>query len=259
MNDSLKIDPAAETTKITTFIKTVLKEQGFENVVLGLSGGIDSAVGLALLERSISPQHIFAAHLYYFKPETESLKSLLAQTKIPQENVYNFSIKTTVDELAKTIGLTKNSQDYNLRLGNIIARTRMIILYDLAKQHRGLVCGTENKSEFYLGYFTRFGDAASDFEPIQHLYKTQVYQLAKSLNIPKTIINLPPTAGLWSGQTDETDFGFSYLEADQVLHLYFDEKKSLVEIDSSKFPNAQKIIDRVNGNSFKHRLPYIVN
>ena len=137
-----------------------------------------------------------------------------------------------------------------------MARIRMIFLYDLAKKHNALVCGTENKSEFYLGYFTRFGDEASDFEPIRHLYKTQIYQLADYLNLPKKIVSQSPTAGLWIGQTDEKDFGFSYQEADMVLNLYLDQKKSLEEITSKNFPHGKKIIARVSKNSFKHLSPY---
>jgi NAD+ synthase len=257
MRNSLNIDPAAETKKITSFIKTALKEQGFKNAVIGLSGGVDSAVSLSLLEKSLSPENIFVAHLSYFDSRINLLNSLLKKTDIPQKNIYNISIKNVVGQFQKTIGLTKNSPDYQLRLGNIMARERMVILYDLAKKHHALVCGTENKSEFYLGYFTLFGDSASDFEPIRHLYKTQIYQLAKYLKIPKEIIALSPSAGLWPGQTDEKDFGFSYADADSVLELYFDQKKSLSEI-SKAFPNAQKIISWTRRNSFKHHLPYIV-
>lgn len=256
MNGLPKINPIAETKKIVFFIKGVLKKQGFENVVIGLSGGIDSAVCLSLLEKSVAPRNIFIAHLYYFKSQINSLFPLLKKANIPQENIYNISIKNAVDAIKKTVGLAENSKDYRIRLGNIMARVRMIALYDLAKKHNALVCGTENKSEFYLGYFTRFGDEASDFEPIRHLYKTQVYRLAEYLNIPKKIIDLPPTAGLWTDQTDETDFGFSYEEADIVLNLYFDKKKPLSEIISKGFPNAKKIIGWVSKNSFKRHLPY---
>lgn len=256
MNDLLSINPSAETQKITSFIKTVLKKQGFENVVIGVSGGIDSAVCLSLLQKSIPPKNIFPAHLYYFE----------SKINLPQKNVCNISIKNAVDALAKTLFPTSvvelfpwhTSEVKRLRLGNIMARVRMIVLYDLAKKHNGLVCGTENKSEFYLGYFTRFGDEASDIEPIRHLYKTQIYSLAKYLNVPQNIIDLPPTAGLWAGQTDEGDFGFSYKEADIVLYLYFEQKKSLSEIISKGFPNAKKIVDWANKNSFKHHLPYVV-
>jgi NAD+ synthase len=264
-NDLLKIDPAAETVKITSFIKTTLKEQGFENIVIGLSGGIDSAVSLSLIEKSIPSQNIFVAHLYYFESQINSLQPLLksthsagsGQTNIPQRNICNISIRDAVDQIKQTIGLTEDSPDYKVRLGNIMARVRMIILYDLAKKHNALVCGTENKSEHYLGYFTLFGDSASDFEPIRHLYKTQIYELAEYLKIPEKIISLPPSAGLWAGQTDEKDFGFSYAEADRVLNLYFDQKQSLSGI-IKRFTNAKNIVERVEINSFKHVLPYIL-
>lgn len=256
MSDLLNINLPAETKKITSFIQTVLKEQGFKNVVIGVSGGIDSAVCLSLLEKSIPLQNIFPAHLYYFK----------SQINLPQKNIYNISIKNAVDTLENMAPLHQcpapsgAGQGFGgarrMRLGNIMARVRMIMLYDLAKKHNALVCGTENKSEFYLGYFTRFGDEASDFEPIRHLYKTQVYELAKHLNVSQEIINQVPTAGLWTGQTDEGDFGFSYKEADNVLYLYFEKKNTLSEIISKGFPNAQKIIAWASKNSFKHRLPY---
>src|SRR3972149_1984708 len=256
MNDLLNIDPSAEKKKITLFIKNVLKKQGFKNVVIGLSGGIDSAVSLALVGKATPAQNIFVAHLYYFKSQINFLLPFLEKTNIPQKNIHNISIKNAVDQLRKTMKLTKASSNYHLRLGNIMARVRMIALYDLAKKHKALVCGTENKSEFYLGYFTRFGDEASDFEPIRHLYKTQVYQLANYLNIPKKIIDLSPTAGLWASQTDETDYDFSYEEADRVLNLYLDGEKSFSEIIFQEFPNAKRIMDWVRKNSFKHHLPY---
>jgi NAD+ synthase len=247
-----------ESEKIIKFIQKTLQTQGFRNAVIGLSGGIDSAVCLSLLQKSISSQNIFVAHLYYFKSEINSLLPFLKKLNIPQQNIYNISIKNIVDELQKIINLNKNSEDYKIRLGNIMARARMIILYDLAKKHKALVCGTENKSEFLLGYFTRFGDEASDFEPIRHLYKTQVFNLSEYLNLPKEIVNKPPTAGLWNGQTDETDFGFTYQEADQVLKLYFDEKKSFSEIFSKRLPNAKKIIAWASKNFFKQQLPYVL-
>jgi len=256
MNNLLNVNPPAEEKRITAWIKNVLKKQGFKSVVIGLSGGIDSTVAFSLIERAIPSQNIFVAHLYYFKPKINSFKSVLRKANIPQENICNISIKNAVDTIQKTIGLMEASRDYRVRLGNIMARIRMIALYDLAKKHNALVCGTENKSEFYLGYFTRFGDEASDFEPIRHLYKTQVYQLAKYLNVPRKIIDLQPTAELWTGQADEIDFGFSYEEADQVLSLYLDRKKSLPEIISKGFPNAKKVIDWMYKNSFKHHLPY---
>jgi NAD+ synthase len=109
-----------------------------------------------------------------------------------------------------------------------------------------------------LGYFTRFGDGASDIEPIGHLYKTQVYQLAKYLGVPQTIMNQKPSAGLWSGQTDETEFGFTYEEADQVLFLHFDTKMSTEKIIKMGYKNAKKIMRHVKKNEFKRKTPYYV-
>jgi len=256
--NNLKINPVLEEKKITSFISDVLKTQGFDNVIIGLSGGIDSALSLSLVRKVVDPKNIFVAHLYYFKSQINSLLPFLKKANIPQKNIYNISIKNVVGQTAKAAGLTKNSKDYQTRLGNMMARTRMILLYDLAKKHQGLVCGTENKSELFLGYFTRFGDEASDFEPIQHLYKTQVYQLAKHLNIPEKIISQAPSAGLYDNQTDEKDFGFSYEEADKVLDIYLNNKKSVSKTILKNFPNAQKIFDWVNKNSFKHHLPHTI-
>jgi len=136
----------------------------------------------------------------------------------------------------------------------------MILLYDLAKKLQALVLGTENKSEYLLGYFTRFGDEASDIEPVRHLYKTQVRQLALYLGIPRKIINKAPTAGFWLGQTDEKELGFTYEEADKILYLYFDLKKRKEEIEKIGFKKEtiKKVISRVKANDFKHKLPYVV-
>jgi len=160
-----------------------------------------------------------------------------------------------VDLVIETLNI--NDSDV-IRKGNVIARIRMIILYDLARKLNALVCGTENKSEHLLGYFTRFGDEASDFEPIRHLYKTQVYEIARYLGVPKSIIEKNPSANLWTNQTDEDEFGFSYQEADQVLHLYFDKKLSIDEIEKQGLGNTNKIIDFAKKNSYKHKVPYAI-
>src|SRR3989338_9674667 len=219
------VNPKKETEKIGKFISQTLKSTGLKNLVIGFSGGIDSTTSLYLSSKAIPSENIFIAHLYYFEPNISIINHICHILHIPPQNQYFLPIQKTVDELKNQLLIT----DYQLpirriRLGNIMARIRMIILFDLAKKHNALVLGTENKSEHLLGYFTRFGDAASDIEQITHLYKTQVYELAKYLKVPEEIIKAKPSAGLWNEQTDEGEFGFSYQEADQVLYQYFDQK-----------------------------------
>ncbi|MBI3366432.1 NAD(+) synthase [Candidatus Roizmanbacteria bacterium] len=241
-NLSLTINPEKEIKKIVRFLQHTFRRERVQNAVIGLSGGIDSMTSYFLLKKALPLKNIFPVHLPYDHVSLFILK-----------NIPIISIKKPVDEYKKLL------KTYDkIRLGNIMARVRMIILFDLAKKHKALVCGTENKSEHLLGYFTRFGDAASDIEPIQHLYKTQVYQLAKYLGVPQKILDQKPTAGLWSGQTDEKEFGFTYKEADQVLSLYFDKKISTEKIANMGYPNGEKIIAFEKKNSFKLKTPYII-
>lgn len=235
----MDIDPKKETKKIVGFLRKTFKKQGIKNAVIGVSGGIDSMVSYFLLKKAFQEKNIYPVHLPY-----DTISPFIPK------NVPVIPIKKPVEVLKK---LLKASE--KIRLGNIMARVRMIILFDLAKKHKALVCGTENKTEYLLGYFTRFGDAASDIEPIAHLYKSQVRQLAEYFGVPKKIINQHPTAGLWKGQTDEKEFGFTYEEADQVLYLYFEKHLSAKEI-IKRFKNAEKIISFVKKNSFKLNTPY---
>jgi NAD+ synthase len=139
----------------------------------------------------------------------------------------------------------------SLRSGNVAARVRMITLFDYAATNKCLVLGTENKSEHYLGYFTLFGDNASCIEPIRELLKTEVYDLARYLGIPKEIINKAPSADLWEGQTDEGELGFTYAAADRVIGL-------LEQGIGSDDEQYKKIIAHINHVAFKNKLPYVV-
>lgn len=256
MVTNLSINPQKAADSIVQFIKKTIQNTGFSKLVIGLSGGVDSAVSLALGVKAIGAENIYVGILPYGElNNTDSADAKLTTGffHIPQKNVFFINIKPLVDPVVEL----DESMD-NLRQGNIMARIRMILLYDLSKKCHALVLGTENKTEYLLGYFTRFGDEASDIEPIIGLYKTQVRELASHLEIPEKIIQKTPTAGMWLGQTDEGEFGFTYEEADQILNLWHDKKYKKDEIIRNGFNSkiVDRILKRFNDNSFKHNLPF---
>ena len=241
--DMLNLNSQQTAKKIEEFIKNTLKSQGFKRVVVGVSGGIDSATALALATKALGAQNVHVISMPY-------------GNNGKQGTVSSIDIKPIVDSFNKPT--RSNPASSKLRLGNIMARVRMIILYDYAKGHNALVCGTENRSEYFLGYYTRFGDEASDLEPLIGLYKTQVRELAKYLKVSKTILNAQPTADLWEGQTDEKELGFSYTQADPIIYLYCDKNLSASKIVAEGYDLelVKKVINRVGQASFKHLLPF---
>lgn len=279
-----KINPGKETIKIIRFIRKTFRKQKIDKAVIGLSGGIDSTLVFTLLTKALKPKQIITLYLPYSMPflkkkdkNYQNVKKLLKKNHFPEKNFYTVPISRPTERILdsiKTAGLTNwqklvyganecftcpnTSVKTKTRAGNVLARIRMILLFDFAKKYDALVCGTENKSERLLGYFTRFGDSASDIEPITNLYKTQIYELAKYLKVPKEIIEQNPSAGLWEDQTDEGEFGFTYEEADQVLYQYFDKKKSIKQIRQFGYKNASKIIRRSLNNHFKKEVPYFI-
>lgn len=275
-------------TAIETFIKETLESSGKQTLVIAVSGGIDSAVSLTLAARAVGADHVHAVLMPYADQDMADARAILDFNQIPAINRHEFQIKPIVDACMAAVQLKQtsapDSTDANadtelsaVRVGNMKARSRMILLYDMAKSLDALVCGTENKSEKYLGYFTRFGDAASDLEPISQLYKTQVFELAKTLAMPSQIIDKAPSAGLWQGQTDEAEFGFSYSDADAVLTIIVDKQPSLLErLTNGKTNSLQevtegvrflsgatlepalitKVLTRVQSQWFKHQVPF---
>ena len=216
------------------FIKRVFKRERIARAVVAVSGGIDSSVALVLTVKALGAKNVFSLQLPYGNQSTKLSDQILDFVRLPRQNRQKINIKPAVDAF--------NVKD-KLRLGNVMVRVRMIYVYDLAKKLNALVVGTENKSEKLLGYYTRFGDEASDIEPIVHLYKTEVIKLAKELGLPKEIINQKPTAGLWPGQTDEQELGFSYATADLVLQ--------------GKKQNA-RVLKRLKQVEFKKQVPYFL-
>ena len=236
------------------FLNDTLVQNTFKHVVIGMSGGIDSTVAFCLATKSISPSNIYLTLLPCGLDQSKKTKQIItfiASCGVPKHNVTVVNIKPFV------LPFIRNQKD-KVRVGNIMARVRMIILYDTAKQKNALVLGTENKSEYLLGYFTRFGDEASDIELVRSLYKTHVYEVARHLNIPEFIIASSPTADLWEGQTDEKELGFSYQEADQILYLLFDRKLSFCQVAAKGFTDdlVRKVAARAEENGFKHYVPY---
>jgi len=258
----LKINPQKETKKIINFFKKTLKKTGLNRLIIPLSGGVDSSTTAYLAAKALPPKDILIIHLPYQGITKDTDYQLIAKNlKIPKKNIFIINIKPVVDLLWQKTNHPLTPSRYPLkqiRLGNIMARVRMIILYDLAKANKALVAGAENKSEHLLGYYTLHGDNASDLEPTIHLYKTQTIQLAKYLGVPQKIIAKPPSAGLWKNQTDEKELGFSYSQADPILYFYFDKKyepKKIIQIGYSK-TLVDRVITQARCTAFKKTLPY---
>jgi NAD+ synthase len=241
--------------KILTFIKSSFQKANKQHAVIAVSGGIDSAVSLTLLTEALGTQNVTAVLLPHHNQPMEDARTIVQHLGIPKENTIEIDIKPLVDVAAEPLGVQESDL---VRRGNLKARVRMMCVFDIAKRLDALVCGTENKSEHYLGYFTRFGDAASDLEPISHLYKTQVRELAAFLQLPQVFLEKPPSAGLWIGQTDEEEMGFSYAEADQVLEQLIDHKKSPGEIHIAGISatTVQNVLQQVQSMQFKREVPY---
>lgn len=257
MESKLHIDSESSAQELTAFLKKTFRQQEKSYAVIAVSGGVDSATSASLAVRALGVNYVYPALLPYGdlnKQGEDDARMVIARLKIPGKNVTQVDVKQIVDLI-----VTLDSSVDNIRRGNIMARVRMIVLYDLAKKRNALVVGTENKSEHLLGYYTRFGDEASDIEPLRDLYKTEVYELAKYLGVPESIVTKKPTAGLWDGQTDEGEFGFTYRDADEILYRLFDEKKSKEEIIKEGFDAgiAEKVSAFVVKNGFKHRLPIL--
>lgn len=250
----LNINPRLVRRILTNFIRTEVIRVGFQRVVLGLSGGVDSAVSCFLAAEALGPENVLAIRMPYKTSNPESLEH--AQLVIDASGVQSKTIEITsmVDPLFEAIP----DMD-KIRRGNVMARARMIIWYDQSVSFNALVLGTSNKSEILLGYTTLYGDNASALNPNGDLYKTQLRQLAQALGVPEVIVGKAPSADLWIGQTSEGELGFTYEKVDRLLYLLVDRRYSPEECMQAGFERefVQAVLERVRRNHFKRMPPLI--
>jgi NAD+ synthase len=248
----LKIDCQMVEKILVAFIADSVRKNGFQNAIVGVSGGLDSAVVLALCKKALGSRHTFALLLPYRVSTPDSQRHgemVCARLRIPYETI---DITPAVDAYFDRCP-TANK----LQIGNKCARERMSVLYDFSVRRRALVAGTSNKSELLIGYSTQFGDSAAAFLPIGDLYKTQVFELGRHLRIPEEIIAKKPSADLWPGQTDEKEIGIAYSDLDIILHLIIDMRWDEGEIVERGYslPLIRRIKAMIVNSQFKRTMP----
>ncbi len=239
---------------LVAFVREETQKAGFSDVVFGLSGGIDSAVVAYLAVEALGADRVHPLIMPY---QTSSPASLEDANKV----VEALGLKAKVVDITPQIDayFAHQEQASPLRKGNKMARERMTIIYDHSVIYRALPLGTSNKTELLLGYGTQFGDLASAINPIGDLYKTQIRKVASQLGVPQSILTKPPSADLWEAQTDEDELGFTYDEADVVLHLLVDDRFSPAEVVEAGFSLelVTVIMRRMMQNQYKRRPPLI--
>lgn len=250
----LTINTALTRSILTGFIHSEITRVGYSRAVVALSGGIDSALSCWLAAEALGAQNVLAVRMPYKTSSPDSLEH--AQKVINILGVQSITIPITEMVDAYFERFPNLSR---VRRGNIMARTRMIVVYDQSEAFQGLVVGTGNKTEILLGYTTLYGDSACAINPLGDLYKTQVRQLSRDLGIPEEIIQKPPSADLWKDQTDEGELGFTYEEVDKLLYLLVDQRYSLEDCVEAGFAESfvRTVIERMRRNHFKRVLPPI--
>jgi NAD+ synthase len=239
---------------LVRFIKDQTTNAGFLKAVIGISGGVDSAVSATLAAEALGKENILGVMIPYRTSNPKSVEDanlVIQATGIRSELV---DISKMVDGYCEEHKITDS-----LRRGNVMARMRMIVLYDLSAREKALVIGTSNKTEILVGYGTQHGDLASAINPVGDLYKSQIWQLAEALGVPKSVIEKAPSADLWEGQTDEAEMGVTYAKLDALLFEMVDERHSDEELVAMGFEETliKKVRGMIQQNQFKRRPPVI--
>jgi NAD+ synthase len=250
----LVINPELVRGILVGFIRNEVRKVGFERVVLGLSGGVDSSLVATLAAQALGPTNVLALIMPYRTSDPKSRTDALQVVQQLGIDHLEIDISSEIDAYFERFPDADQK-----RRGNKMARERMTILYDQSFAWRGLVIGTSNKTELLLGYGTIYGDMASAINPIGDLYKTQVWQLADAVGVPTAIVRKAPSADLWAGQSDETELGSQYRMIDQLLYYLVDHRYAVAELKQLGFDAAfvEDIIRRVRDNQYKRRLPVI--
>jgi NAD+ synthase len=237
---------------LTGFIKSEITRFGITRAVIALSGGIDSTLSCYLAAEALGPENVLAVRMPYKTSSPDSWE----HAGVVIEDLKIQSIDIPITEMVDPL-IQRYPNMGNVRKGNVMARARMIVLYDQSEVFKGFVVGTSNKTEILLGYSTLYGDSACALNPIGDLYKTQVRQLSREIGVPPVIVEKPPSADLWAGQTDEDELGFSYADVDKLLYLLVDHRYSAADLVEAGFDESfvRKVIDRIRRNQFKRILP----
>ena len=254
MNEIPKLDVEKTKNDIVEFVQNKVSEANADGLVIGLSGGIDSTVAAFLACEAVGKENVFGVVLPSTTTPTEDK---LHGTTIAQLLGINYK-EMAIDSILNEFLSVAQLEEDKLAIGNLKARIRMSIIYFYANSKNYLVNGTGNKSEIVIGYFTKYGDGACDIEPIGDLYKTDVYELAKYLNVPQEIIDKPPRAGLWNNQTDEDEIGMTYELLDKILYRHIEKDiaaESIAEELDIDVDEINDIIDRVQRNQHKSKVP----
>jgi NAD+ synthase len=251
----LAIDTRVARRVIGEFIRGQLRQAGFQRAVLGLSGGIDSALVAYLTAEAIGADKLLCVLMPYRTSSPESRTDA-------EDVVRRLGATSEVVEITPMVDgyfgdAARDSEASPIRRGNLMARTRMAVLYDKSVTWGGLVVGTSNKTESLIGYTTLFGDNACAFNPIGDLYKSQVRQVAVDIGVPEQIIRKAPSADLWPGQTDEAEAGFTYPQLDRLLYWRVDKRRSVEELVALGFdaPTVERVDHMVAGSEFKRQVP----